>query len=107
VHRDRHGDAALKNLVRLMAEETGPQAFLRQERAIIGRADAREGLPAIRCPTLVLVGDGDTLTPPPLSEEIAALIPGARLVVIADCGHLSTLERPAAVTQALVEWMGW
>ena len=56
VHRDRHGDAALKRLVRAMAEETGPEAFLRQQQAIIGRPDSRPGLAAIACPTLVLVG---------------------------------------------------
>jgi len=105
VHRNRHGDAALKDVVRVMAEETGAEAFLRQETAIIGRADARDRLAAISCPTLVLVGDGDELTPPHRSQEIAALIPGARLAVIPDCGHVSTLERPAAVTAALVEWM--
>jgi pimeloyl-ACP methyl ester carboxylesterase len=105
VHRHRAGDVALKALVRAMADETGAAAFLRQEQAIIGRADARPNLAAIKCPTLVLVGDGDELTPPYLSEEIAAGIPGARLAVIPDCGHLSTLERPEAVTQALAEWM--
>ncbi len=105
VHPSRHGDQSLRNLTRSMAEETGAEAFLRQEQAIIGRPDARKGLAAIKCPTLVLVGDGDELTPPHLSEEIAAAIPGARLAVIADCGHLSTLERPQAVAQALVEWM--
>src|SRR5271156_3877991 len=54
VHRDRQGDEALKRLLRIMAEETGPQAFLRQMQAIIGRQDARAGLSAIACPTLVL-----------------------------------------------------
>jgi pimeloyl-ACP methyl ester carboxylesterase len=105
VHRDRHGDEALKRLVRAMAEETGPEAFLRQQQAIIDRPDSRPGLSAIACPTLVLVGDGDELTPPALSQEIAAAIPSARLVVVAECGHLSTVERPQAVTQALVEWI--
>ncbi len=105
VHRNRHGDAALKKLVRVMAEETGAAAFLRQQQAIIGRLDARRSLAAIKCPTLVLVGDGDELTPPHLSEEIAAAIAGARLVVVAECGHLSTLERPGAVNAALVAWM--
>jgi pimeloyl-ACP methyl ester carboxylesterase len=52
-----------------------------------------------------VVGDGDELTPPVLSQEIAAGISGARLVVIPDCGHLSTLERPEAVNAALLEWM--
>jgi pimeloyl-ACP methyl ester carboxylesterase len=54
---------------------------------------------------LVLVGDGDELTPPHLSQEIAAGVSGSSLVVIPDCGHLSTLERPAAVNAALVAWM--
>ena len=105
VHRDRHGDAALKRLVRAMAEEIGPEAFLRQQQAIIDRPDSRPGLAAIACPTLMLVGDGDVLTPPAQAQEIVAGIPGARLVIVPKCGHLSTLERPQAVTQALVEWM--
>jgi len=105
VHRDRRGDEALKNLVGVMAAETGAEAFLRQMQAVMGRADSRSTLATIACPTLVLVGDGDELTPPPLAKEIAAGIAGSRLVVVPDCGHLSTLERPQAVTKALVEWM--
>ncbi len=105
VHRSRHDDAALKAVVRAMNEETGAEAYLRQQRAIMGRPDSRAGLAAIKCPTLVLVGDDDQLTPPALAREMAAGIAGARLVVIADCGHLSTLERPQAVTAVLVEWL--
>ncbi len=88
-----------------MAEDTGPEAFIRQQTAIIRRPDSRPGLAAIACPTLVLVGDGDELTPPEHSAEIAAGIPGARHVVVPDCGHLSTLERPRQVTRALVAWL--
>jgi pimeloyl-ACP methyl ester carboxylesterase len=106
IHRSRHGDAAVRSLVRLMAEETGPEAFICQQRAIMGRPDSRPQLAAIGCPTLVLVGDGDELTPPELSAEIASGIPGARLVVVADSGHLTTLDQPHQVTQALVEWLG-
>jgi len=87
-----------------MAEEVGAEAFLRQQQAIMARPDSRS-LSAITCPTLVLVGDGDAATPPALSQEIAAAIPGARLVVVPDCGHMSTLERPQAVAEALVDWM--
>jgi pimeloyl-ACP methyl ester carboxylesterase len=54
---------------------------------------------------LVLVGDGDALTPPALSREIADGISGSRLVIVPDCGHLSTMEQPEAVNKALVEWM--
>ncbi len=81
VHRNRHGDEKLKAIVRAMAAETGVEAFLRQQQAIIGRPDSRPGLGAIRCPTLVLVGEGDEATPPELAREIAAGIPGSRLVV--------------------------
>jgi pimeloyl-ACP methyl ester carboxylesterase/GNAT superfamily N-acetyltransferase len=104
LHPSRHGDTAARELVRLMADETGPEAFIRQQQAIIGRPDPRPGLAAIGCPTLVLVGDADQLTPPALSEEIAAGIPGARLVVVAESGHLSTLDQPEQVTRALVAW---
>ena len=105
VHRDRRGDTSLIEIVRVMAEETGVEAFVRQQRALIGRADLRSHLAAIRCPTLVLVGDGDELTPPTLAKEIAGSITGARLVVVPASGHLSTLEQPVAVNTALVEWM--
>lgn len=107
IHRDRQGDAALTHVLRVMAEETGPEAFVREQQAIIGRPDMRASLAAIACPTLVLVGDGDALTPPALAEEIAAGIPGARLLVVPECGHLPPLERPHAVTRALVDWLRW
>ena len=105
VHRNRHGDEALKRIVRSMAEDTGLEAYLRQQQAILSRPDSRPGLAAISCPTLVLVGEGDEATPPELAREIAAGIPGSRLVTIPDSGHLSTLEQPAAVTKALVDWL--
>jgi len=106
VHKDRQGDAGLKKIVLHMAQHTGADAFIRQQTAIISRPDSRSDLPKIKCPTLVLVGEGDQLTPPKLSEEIAGAIPNSRLVVIPDSGHLSTLERPDAVNTALVQWMG-
>jgi pimeloyl-ACP methyl ester carboxylesterase len=59
-----------------MASETGAEAFIRQQQAIIGRPDSRPDLARIDCPTLVLVGDSDQLTPPELSVEIAGAIPG-------------------------------
>jgi pimeloyl-ACP methyl ester carboxylesterase len=95
---------ALRDRNRLMAHEIGPAAFVRQQTALIARPDSRPHLAGIRCPTLVLVGEHDALTPPELSEEMAAAIPGARLVVVPDCGHASTLEQPREVTRALVEW---
>ena len=105
VHKERQGDAALKRIVFEMAKTAGADAFVRQQQAIMTRPDSRASLPDIRCPTLVLVGEGDQLTPPALSEEMAALVPNSRLVTVPGSGHLSTLEKPESVTRALVEWM--
>ena len=105
VHRKRHGDQALKAIVRAMNQETGAEAYIRQQEAIMSRPDSRPGFGAINCPTLVLVGDDDELTPPELAREMANGIRGARLVIVPESGHLSTLEQPQAVTDALVEWM--
>ena len=105
VHKNRHGDAALKEIVVTMAAETGPDAFVRQQTAIMTRPDARGALAAITCPTIILVGAEDELTPPALAHEMHALIPESRLTTIADCGHLSTLEQPEAVNRALVDFL--
>ena len=105
VHRERRQDAALREVFGLMAEEVGPAGFIRQQTAIVGRPDSRATLGGIRCPTLVLVGEDDELTPPDRAAEIAAGIAGARLVKVRQCGHLSTLEQPDEVTRALVEWL--
>jgi len=106
LHKNRHGDEALKRIVRDMAADTGPEAFVRETRAIMSRPDSRPLLASIRCPTLVLVGEGDELTPPDLAREIAGGISGAKLAIVADCGHLSTIEKPKAVNAALSEWLG-
>lgn len=106
LHRSRAQDETLKGIVRAMAQETGAEAFVRQQKAIMSRADSRLLLTSIRCPTLVLVGEGDELTPPELSQEIANSIEGATLTVVPDCGHLSTLEQPEVVNAALSAWLG-
>ena len=105
VAASRQNDRALQSIVRTMAEEVGPEAFVRQQTAILKRVDSRPDLALVRCPTLVVVGEHDVLTPPDRAAEIAAAIPSARQVVIADCGHLSALEQPQAVTRALTEFL--
>jgi pimeloyl-ACP methyl ester carboxylesterase len=105
VHASRREDESLKRTVRLMAEDAGADAFVRQQTAIMGRIDSRPSLSSIRCPTLVVVGDGDELTPPERAAEIAQGIGRARLVTIAGSGHLSTLEQPRTVTQALATFL--
>lgn len=106
VHPDRVEDPDIVSAVEGMANSVGPEAFERQERAIIGRPDSRPALAGISCPTLVLCGRDDALTPPHLHEELTDGIPGARLRVVDRCGHLSTLERPEETTDAMREWLG-
>ncbi|MGL4291212.1 MAG: alpha/beta fold hydrolase [Phreatobacter sp.] len=105
VHDSRRRDEALEAIVHAMHVETGPELFVRQQKAVLARPDYQPGLAAIDCPTLVLVGEGDAVTPPFMSEDMAEAIPGAALVVVPECGHLSTLERPEAVTAALEAWL--
>jgi pimeloyl-ACP methyl ester carboxylesterase len=105
VHRDHRGDVTLRELNRRMAEEVGVAGYARQQRAVMGRPDSRPLLADIRCPTLVLVGEGDEMTPPQLAAEIAAGIRGARLTTVPGSGHLSPLEQPQAVTEALIGWL--
>ena len=105
IHPRRLKDAALVAIVGKMAADTGLDAFARQQTAIAGRADSRPGLAAITIPALVLVGRDDAATPVADATEIASGIRGSRLRIIEDCGHLSTLEQPAAVTAALVQWL--
>jgi pimeloyl-ACP methyl ester carboxylesterase len=105
LHRDHAKDEGLKKIVRDMAHDTGADAFVRQQKAIMNRHDSRPLLSEIGCPTLVLVGEGDELTPPELAREIAADILGSRLVVVPSCGHLSTIEKPEAVNAAMTEWL--
>jgi pimeloyl-ACP methyl ester carboxylesterase len=101
----RHGDRALQNIVGTMADDTGAEAFVRQQTAIMNRVDSRPGLAAIACPTLVVVGADDALTPPDRAAEMVAAISGARQRVVPDCGHLSTLEQPETITQALATFL--
>jgi pimeloyl-ACP methyl ester carboxylesterase len=105
VHPDRLADDALMADIRASAMNVGREAYARQQGAIIGRADQRPNLSAIQCPTLVLCGREDALTPVAEHELIAERIPGAALEIIEDCGHLTTLERPDAVNAALRAWL--
>ena len=104
LHPNHRGESFVK-IVEQMADDVGVEGFPRQQRAIMCRPDSRAMLANIRCPTLVLVGDSDAATPPELSKEMADAIPGAKLVIIKDCGHLSTIEQPNAVNSAMIDWL--
>lgn len=105
IHPDRMADADLIESVMDMAERVGREAFLRQQRLLMNRPDSRHDLALISCPTVVICGRQDDLTPLADSEEMAEKIPDAKLVIIEDCGHLSTMERPRAVTAVLRYWL--
>lgn len=105
VHPARHDDLGLKRAAFKMIDDTGPEIFVRQQKAIISRADSRSLLGAIRCPVLVLVGNEDALTPVSAARIIADGIIGAKLEIVPECGHLSTMEQPDAVSGALRAWL--
>jgi len=77
-----------------------PAAYIIGARAV-WLADQRDRAREINVPTLVLVGDEDIITPPALSEELAALIPAAQLRMIEGAGHLANLEQPLAFNSAI------
>ena len=83
----------------------GAAQLIAQNRAVMARDDGRPHLAAIRCPTLVLCGESDALTPPEVSRELAAAIPGARLALVPEAGHMLTLEQPRAVAAQLGPWL--
>lgn len=98
-------DPRLHELYREMAKAVGADAFLRQQRAIMDRIDSRPMLSTICCPTLVLCGMHDLLTPLDRHEEMSLEIPGAKLVVVPAAGHFSPIERPYEVGFALDNWL--
>lgn len=105
LHPARRDDEVLVSVVRKMAEDTGPDMFLRQQRAIMTRPDSRATLGAINCPTLILFARQDGIVTFEHQKEMCEGIPAARLEIIEDCGHLITLERPELVTKILADWI--
>ena len=105
IHQSRLQDAELTHAVTAMAEGLGPDVFRRQQTAILHREDQRDMLAGFQPPVLVICGRQDQVTPLYLSEEMAELAPSGELLVIEECGHLSTMERPEEVTRALLRWL--
>ena len=100
-HQARLADDYLAMVLR-----AGAVGLIRQNRAVMALADLRPALPALACPTLVVGGLDDQLTPPDCARELADGIPGAQLQLLPDCGHMLTWEQPAAVTALLQAWLG-
>jgi len=88
-----------------MARSVGAQGQFNQQTAMLGRPDSHADLARVRVPTLVMCGRQDPVTPLADHEAMAACVPGSQLQVIEHCGHLSTIEQPQAVTEALTRWL--
>jgi pimeloyl-ACP methyl ester carboxylesterase len=105
VHPDRVTDEALKRQIVDMANRIGPEVFIRQQQAIMGRSNQVPCLGDITCPTVIVCGEQDQITPLECSKEMAALIQGSQLEVISDCGHMTSMEKPERVSAILFEWL--
>lgn len=101
----RGDDAALRERLVAMGRDVGIDGMRRQLAAQVRRPDHRDALPRIACPTLVVSGTEDRVSPPERQDELAETIPGATLVRLARCGHASPVERPDAVAAALCRWL--
>jgi pimeloyl-ACP methyl ester carboxylesterase len=84
------------------AEAPGVAAALR---GMAERADSTGILGEIHVPTLCIVGERDAITPPVEMQEMASKMPSAKCVVIPDVGHMTTMENPGAVTDALLAFL--
>jgi pimeloyl-ACP methyl ester carboxylesterase len=98
-------DKTLVDEVMTMCGEIGVEIYKRQEELAAIRADRRPDLPKIDCPTVVVCGRDDAATPLLLSEEMAAAITGSELLVVEQCGHLVTMEKPEETNAILKRWL--
>lgn len=106
VHPNHAGNGEMLATLGAMAEQVGRDGFIRQQQAIMTRPDSRHDLGLIHCPTLVLCGREDGLTPPRVHADMAAAIPKATFIVVEDSGHLAPLEQPQAVSALFRYWLG-
>jgi pimeloyl-ACP methyl ester carboxylesterase len=105
VHPSRLADAQLIEAIVTMFERRSVTEFAAQIQALLQRPDAAGLLPQIACPTLLLCGEQDQWSPPAQHREMQQLIPGSRLVVVPEAGHMSPMEQPQAVNAALLQWL--
>ena len=97
--------AELTNLMAEMARSIGARGLFNQQAAMLARPDSHDDLARVVVPTLVMCGRNDPVTPVRDHKAMAATIPGARLEIIENCGHLSTIEQPESVNRVLSEWL--
>jgi pimeloyl-ACP methyl ester carboxylesterase len=105
VHPSRLTDSTLMEAIYSMIVAAGVAKFEAQIRALLARPDRTQLLTTLRMPTLVLCGNDDDWSPLSRHQHMAQLIQGSRLVGVPDCGHMSTMERPEAITTAMLAWL--
>jgi len=105
IHPDHAGDQELCGRILDMATEIGTESFIMQQKALMNRPDSRDFLPKITCPTLIICGEQDSVTPPKVHEEMVGLLPDAQLHIIPHCGHLSTMEKPEIVNGLMRDFL--
>lgn len=104
VHPARLGSELVSRIVEMFGRRSADD-FERQIQALLARPDAGPVLPTLRCPTLVLCGREDSWAPVAQHQALQQGIPGSVLAVIDDCGHMSPMEQPLAVSDALASWL--
>lgn len=107
VHPARLEDTSLMGAIHAMIGRAPLAQFEAQTQALLNRPDRTALLPQIQVPTLVLCGREDAWSPPARHEEMARRIPGARLLIVPDCGHMCMMEQPDEITAALRGWLAY
>jgi pimeloyl-ACP methyl ester carboxylesterase len=106
VYPPRLNDHELVDGILDMFERKTPDYFELQIRALLTRPDAASVVSSnLQCPTLVLCGREDAWSPPARHAMMADMVRHSTLVIIPECGHMSPLERPQAVSAALRGWL--
>lgn len=101
---NRNNAGLVKAVIDMVGRMSG-EIYAGQTRALLGRPDATDVLKRIACPAMVICGTEDGWSPPERHERMAALIPNAALRLIDRSGHMSMMEEPGAILQALHEWL--
>jgi len=105
LHPSLLDDQDLVNSLMKQAFEVGEYSVRQNQIAMMKRSGYLDMLNSIDCPTTVVVGEDDILTPVEDHEKIAKAVPGAQLVVVPNSGHLLSMERPAETTRILGQWL--
>lgn len=106
VHPDRLRDTLLIDTITSMFACKSADIFACQIQALLNRPDASDVLRTLSVPTMLLCGAQDTWSPPSQHAQMQSLVPRAQLRVVGAAGHMAPMERPEAVAQCFIHWLG-